>query len=70
MKIPNDKEKYTSSWRYVEVAKYVKSLSKVIRDKQGTDSVLIDIDEVDSYAEKNNNIRNIHINMALRFKGH
>lgn len=65
MKIPEDKDKYTSKWRFVEVAKYVKSLSKVIRDKRGTDSVLIDIDEVKAYADKNNNVRNIYFRMAF-----
>jgi len=65
MKIPEDKDKYTSKWRFVEVAKYVKSLSKVIRDKRGTDSVLIDIDEVKAYADKNNNVRNIYFRVAF-----
>ena len=65
MKIPEDKDKYTSKWRFVEVAKYVKSLSKVIRDKRGTDSVLIDIDEVKDYADRNNNVRNIYFRMAF-----
>lgn len=65
MKIPEDKDKYTSKWRFVEVAKYVKSLSKVIRDKRGTDSVLIDIEEVKAYADKNNNVRNIYFRMAF-----
>lgn len=65
MKIPEDKDKYTSKWRFVEVAKYVKSLSKVIRDKRGTDSVLIDIDEVKAYADKSNNVRNIYFRMAF-----
>lgn len=65
MKIPEDKDKYTSKWRFVEVAKYVKSLSKVIRDKRGTDSVLIDIDEIKAYADKNNNVRNIYFRVAF-----
>jgi len=65
MKIPEDKDKYTSKWRFVEVAKYVNSLSKVIRDKRGTDSVLIDIDEVKAYADKNNNVRNIYFRVAF-----
>lgn len=65
MIIPEDKTKYTSSWRFVEVARYVKSLSKVIRDKNGDQPLLIDIDSVQEYANKNGNVRNIHFCLAL-----
>jgi hypothetical protein len=65
MIIPEDKNKYTSAWRFVEVAKYIRSLSKVIRDKDGDLPLMVDIDEVEEYSEKNKNIRNIYICLAL-----
>jgi len=35
MKLNSDETKYTNRWKFVEVAKYVKSLNKVIREKKG-----------------------------------
>lgn len=67
MKISLDSTKYSGQWRLVEVAKYVKSLSKVIREKVGDNPLLIDIDEVEKYCQINNNTRNIHVCMALRY---
>lgn len=52
MKISSDPEKYTYSWRYVELAKYVPSLNRIIREKKDDKAVLIDIDYVGKYADK------------------
>lgn len=68
MKLPSDNTKYSSQWRLVEVAKYVKSLSKVIREKVNENALLLDINEVEKYSNVNSNIRNIHVNMALRYR--
>ena len=43
MKIPNDKEKYLNSWQLVETARYVPSLSRIIRDKDGDNPRFISI---------------------------
>ncbi|MFZ4104934.1 hypothetical protein [Flavobacterium sp.] len=56
MKLPLDKEKFISQWRYVEVARFVPSLDRVIRDKNGDDPIFYDIDEINSYRIKHNNI--------------
>jgi len=67
MKLTSDETKYTNRWKIVEVAKYVKSLNKVIREKKDNLPVFLDIKEVDSYAKQHQNIRNIYLNMALRY---
>lgn len=56
MRLPNDKEKFLSSWKYVEIAKYVPSLSRVIRQKDGDKPVLIDIDDVEKFRLENKNV--------------
>jgi len=66
MKLNSDETKYTNRWKFVEVAKYVKSLNKVIREKKDNLPVFLDIKEVNNYAEQHQNIRNIYLNMALR----
>lgn len=55
MKIIQDKEKYLYSWRYVELAHYVPSLDRVIRDKSGNSPLMIDIDSIDEYRKKHGN---------------
>lgn len=47
--------KFLSDWKYVEVARYVPSLSRVIRDKDGELPLVVDYNSVTSYAEKYNN---------------
>ena len=66
MKITDDKTKYTSAWTYVETAKYVESLNRVIRDKKSDQTVFININEIDQYCKKHNNVRNIYFCMALQ----
>lgn len=55
MKIPSDKEKYLYSWRYVEIAKYISSVDKVVRQKKNDLPVMIDIDDVEKFRSDNNN---------------
>ena len=52
MKLSDDKTKYSSSFRYVELARYVPSLNRVIREKAGDSPILIDVDDVYKYARK------------------
>jgi hypothetical protein len=66
MKLTSDNSKFTNRWKFVEVAKYVKSLKKVIREKNGDLPAFVHIDEVPQYAMQNANVRNIHFYMALR----
>jgi len=54
MKISED-NKYISQWKYYEVARYVPSLSRVIRDKQNGNPMMLSVDEVSEYSSKNNN---------------
>lgn len=55
MIIPEDSSKYLYKWRYVEVAKYMPNLSRVIRLKQNDLPVMLDISSLDSFREQNNN---------------
>jgi hypothetical protein len=56
MKLPLDKDKFISQWKYVEVARYVPNLDRVIRDKNGDDPVFYEMENIDHYREKHNNI--------------
>lgn len=56
MKIPIDEKKYLSKWKYVEIAKYVPSLDKVIRQKHSGVSTLISVDSLESFRDENSNI--------------
>ena len=55
MRIPDDDSKYLSSWKYVEIARYVPSLSRVIRSKNGDKPVLIDVNDIESFRAENKN---------------
>jgi len=55
MIIPTDSDKYLYRWRYVEVAKYVDSLSRVIRIKNEDKPLMIDIDSIESFRLENSN---------------
>jgi DNA primase catalytic subunit len=52
MRLPNDPNKFSSRFRYVEVAKYVPSLKSVIREKRDGKALLIDMDEVPGFSKK------------------
>ena len=56
MRLPNDKSKFLSSWKYVETAKYIPSLSRVIRQKDGDKPVLIDVDDIELFRLRNKNV--------------
>ncbi len=55
MRPTKEQDKFTSKWKYVEVARYVPSLSRVIRDKVDDAPLVIDFSEVENYARKHNN---------------
>lgn len=55
MRLPSDKSKFISQWKYVEVARFVPSLDRVIRDKDGDDPIFYDIDNINEYRIKNYN---------------
>jgi len=50
--IPEEKEKFLNRWRYVEVARYVPDLSRVIRMKENDNPVMIDIKDIDNFREQ------------------
>lgn len=56
MKISNSTSKFLSQWKFVEVARYVDSLSRVIREKNGDDPVFYNYEDIDSYRSLNNNV--------------
>lgn len=55
MRLPDSGDKYTNQWKYVEVARYVESLSRVIRDKNGDEPVFYTFENIDEYTSKNGN---------------
>ncbi len=55
MKTSTDPSKFTYSWRYVELAKYIPSLNRIIREKVKDIPILLDINDVSKYANKHNN---------------
>lgn len=55
MKIDIEQNKFLSQWKYYEVARYVKNLDRVIRDKINGSSLILELNEVVKYSEKNNN---------------
>jgi hypothetical protein len=55
MRLPDPGDKYTNQWKYVEVARYVESLGRVIRDKVDGNPLFYDIEDISDYAGKNGN---------------
>lgn len=55
MKIPQDKDKYLSSWHLVETARHVPALSRIIRDKEGDNPKFVSIFDIDKYRKQYNN---------------
>ena len=55
MRLPNDKTKFLNQWKYVEVARYVPSLDRVIRDKVGDSPLFYDIQNINEYRRLHNN---------------
>ena len=56
MRLSSDKSKFSSAWRYVELARYVPSLNRIIRIKREDDPVLLDIDRIDEFRNKYENL--------------
>lgn len=55
MKIPIEENKFLSQWNLYEVARYVPSLNRVIRDKKNDLPLILSSEQIQNYAEKNNN---------------
>lgn len=55
MKICHKSNKFLSSWKYMEIAKYVPSLNRVIRIKDSDKTVFITDEDLYSFREDNNN---------------
>lgn len=53
MKLPTDQTKKTAQFRFVEVAKFVPSLDRIIREKKDGLPVLVDVNQIQAYAAKN-----------------
>ena len=56
MNISPESSKFLSQWKYVEVAKYISSLSRVIREKKNDLPVFYSIEDIDNFRDLNNNI--------------
>jgi hypothetical protein len=55
MRLPNDPNKFTSQFKYVEIARYLTNYSKVAREKKDGKSLLLPWEKVSEYAEKYDN---------------
>ena len=53
MIIPNDPDKFLSSWKYLETAKYVQSLGRVIRQKDGDNTLFIEAKDKEFFRQQN-----------------
>ena len=76
MRPTTDEKKFLKDWKFVEVARYVDSLSKVIREKNGDNPLVMPFDQVEKYSDKHNNVgvytsvwlyNNQDINKATRY---
>lgn len=76
MRPTTDEKKFLKDWKFVEVARYVDSLSKVIREKNGDNPLVVPFDQVEKYSDKHNNVgvytsvwlyNNEDINKATRY---
>lgn len=54
MKI-SESNAYLSEWKYVEIARYVPSLHKVVRQKSGDKPVMINVNSIDDFRKSNGN---------------
>ena len=55
MKISSSSSKFLAQWKYVEVARYVNSLGRVIREKKDDLPVFYSFEDIDFYREYNSN---------------
>jgi hypothetical protein len=55
MKIPQSDDRYISSWQWVETARYVPALSRIIRDKEGDKPKFISIFDIENYRQQYKN---------------
>lgn len=52
MKIPTEENKFLSQWKYYEVARYIRSIDRVIRDRTEDGPLLLEYNDLDSYSDK------------------
>jgi hypothetical protein len=52
MRLPSSGDKYTNQWKFVEVARYVETLGRVIRDKKDGHPIFYDISDISNYASQ------------------
>jgi len=55
MIVPDDKSKYLSRWKYLEIARYVPDLGRVIRSKNNDKPVMLELSDIESFRRENNN---------------
>jgi hypothetical protein len=55
MRLPDSGDKYTNQWKYVEVARYVADLSRVIRDKKNDKPVFYEFNKIQEYSKLHGN---------------
>lgn len=55
MRLPDDTSKYLSNWKYIELARYIKSSQKVSRIKDSNDSPLFDLNDLEAFRSNNKN---------------
>jgi len=55
MKISSSSSKFLAQWKHVEVARYVDSLGRVIREKKDDLPVFYSVEDIDIYRESNSN---------------
>jgi len=61
----SEQNKFLSMWRFVEVARYVPSLKRVIRDKENDLPLVLDYNDVISYANRYDNTRYIYVCLVI-----
>lgn len=76
MKINIEQNKFLSQWKYYEVAKYVGSLDRVIRDKKNGQPLILEQKDIPTYSNHNDNVgiytsvfayNSIDLDRAIRF---
>jgi hypothetical protein len=55
MKLPIEEDRFLAQWKYVELARYIPNLKRVIREKDQDGTILYDIRRAALYSDKYNN---------------
>lgn len=56
MRLPSNKEKFNARFKYVEIGRYVPDLNRVIRIQKNYEPVLLDIEQIETFRAKYNNL--------------